>query len=191
LTDFMKAARLVLRTSSVDVDQPPADKSTDNSSSPVLPKPIQANLSSTKLSSGTPLMIIRDGHPRASRHAKRASLLELGDAIRLKSGERVVITYVGQGFTHRYIEWRGGAHNNCANVPLDTPVRLAWSFPRGLHRIGAFILTFILLLLFIVIAGILFETPTQTIKLGAGSSVATPAYVTRYDNFPVLERSQL
>lgn len=184
----MKAARLVLRTSSVDVDQPPADKSTDNSSSPVLPKPVQANLSSTKLSSGTPLMIIRDGHPRASRHAKRASLLELGDAIRLKSGERVVITYVGQGFTHRYIEWRGGAHNNFANVPLDTRVRLAWNFPRSLRRIGAFILTFILLLLFIVIAGILLETRTQTIKLGGWLFSSDTSYVTRYDNFPVLAK---
>ena len=158
----MQAARIVLRTSSVDVDQPPADKSTDNSSSAVLPKPGQANPSSTKLSSGTPLMIIRDGYPRASRHVKRASLPELGDAIRLESGKRVVVTYVSRGFTpaDRYIEWRGGGDNNCANVPLDTPVRLAWSSPRGLngkfapavqniniciHRIGSSILTFILL----------------------------------------------
>jgi hypothetical protein len=77
-------------------------------------------------------MIIRDGHRPASRHAKRASVLQLGDAIRLESGKRVVITYVSRGFapTERYIEWRGHGPNNWANVPLDTSVRLAWRLRR-------------------------------------------------------------
>jgi hypothetical protein len=128
----MNAARLVLRASSADIDQRPADKSTDKASPFPLPKPEQANRSSSKLSTGTPLMIIPDGHPPDSRHAKRASVLQLGDAIRLGNGKRVVITYASRGFapTERYIEWRGHGPNNWANVALDTPVRLAWRIPR-------------------------------------------------------------
>jgi hypothetical protein len=77
-------------------------------------------------------MIMRDGRRRALRRAKPASALRPGDAVRLKSGERVVITYGSPGFapTDRYIEWRGPWPNNWANVPLDTPVRLAWHLPR-------------------------------------------------------------
>jgi hypothetical protein len=94
------------------------------------PRPIE-------IFSGTPLMIMRDGRRRALRRAKRASALRPGDAIRLVSGKRVVITYVSPGFalTDRYIEWRGRGSNNWANVPLDTPVKLAWRLPFWTPRI--------------------------------------------------------
>jgi hypothetical protein len=75
---------------------------------------------------------MRDGRRKTLRRAKPASALQTGDAIRLKSGKRVVITYVSRGFapTDRYIEWRGRGSNNWANVSLDAPVRLAWHFAR-------------------------------------------------------------
>jgi hypothetical protein len=78
-------------------------------------------------------MIVHGSHLPASRRTKLASVLQLGDAIRLESGKRVVIDYVSRGFTptDRYIEWRGHGSHNWANVPLDTPVRLAWRVPRA------------------------------------------------------------
>jgi hypothetical protein len=82
-------------------------------------------------------MIMREGRRGVLRRAKTAGALRPGDAIRLESGERVVITYVSPGFapTDQYIEWRGRGPNNWANVPLDTPVKLAWRLPRWTPRI--------------------------------------------------------
>jgi hypothetical protein len=131
LTDLRNAARLVVRTSS-PVEQPSADRSAGNPPAPALPTPEQTNPPPSKVSSGTPLMIMRDVRRKALRCAKPASALRPGDTVRLKSGKRVVITYVSRGFTptDRYIEWRGPEPNNWANVPLDTPVRPAWRLPR-------------------------------------------------------------
>jgi hypothetical protein len=77
-------------------------------------------------------MIVRDGRRGSLRRAKPANALRPGDAIRLEGGKRVVITYVSRGFapSESYIEWRGRSSNNWGNVPVDTPVRLAWRLPR-------------------------------------------------------------
>ena len=62
------------------------------------------------------------------RRAKPAGALRPGDAIRLESGKRVVITYVSVGFapTDRYIEWRGAPTRNWANVSLNAQVIMGW-----------------------------------------------------------------
>ena len=130
MTDLRNAARLVLRVSSPSAVQPPEGRFAGNPPTPALPTRGPTNPPPSKVPSGTPLLIMRDGRRKTLRRAKPASALQTGDAIRLESGKRVVITYVSRGFapTDRYIEWRGRGPNNWANVPLDAPVRLAWHF---------------------------------------------------------------
>lgn len=131
LTDLRNAARLVLRVSSPTVA--PVDGSVANPPASALPMPRHASPGRIEISSGISLMITRYGHRKALRRSKPASALRPGDAIRLETGRRVVITYVSPGFapTDRYIEWRGPNNwENWANVPLDAMVRLAWQLPR-------------------------------------------------------------
>ena len=133
MTDLRNAARLVLRTSGLfTVEQPPGSGSAANPPALAVPMSGQADTQPSTTASGTALMIVRDGRRRGLRRTKRASALLPGDAIRLKSGARVVITYVSRGAAPnaKYIEWRDHSPKNWANVPLDTPVRLAWRLPR-------------------------------------------------------------
>ena len=108
MTDFRDAARLVLRSSSLNFKQPRTDKAAGNPQGPAPSMPGRANPPLIKTSSGTPLMIMRDGR-RWVGGLKEASTLRPRDAIRLETGERVAINYVSRGFApaDRYIEWRG------------------------------------------------------------------------------------
>jgi hypothetical protein len=80
------------------------------------------------ISSGTPVAVRGSGYSGTRRRAKPAGALRPGDAIRLESGKRVVITYVSVGFapTDRYIEWRGAPTRNWANVSLNAQVIMGW-----------------------------------------------------------------
>lgn len=97
MTDLRNAARLVLRTSGLfTVEQPPGSGSAANPPALAVPMSGQADTQPSTTASGTALMIVRDGRRRGLRRTKRASALLPGDAIRLKSGARVVITYVSR-----------------------------------------------------------------------------------------------
>jgi hypothetical protein len=122
----MEAYRLVLRAS------PSAAKELDiksDGNAPAQEPPVvcQAHQAPIPISSGTPIAVRSNGSSRATRRAKPAGTLGPGDAIRLETGERVVITYVSVGFrpTDRYIEWGGAPRTNWANVPADEQVILA------------------------------------------------------------------
>jgi hypothetical protein len=97
--------------------------------SPAFEPPIlyQAEQPPIRNFAGTPIATRHSGSWMALRRTKRASALRAGDAIRLETGERVVISYVSVGFepTDRYIEWRGPPMSNWTNVPFDAQVMLA------------------------------------------------------------------
>jgi hypothetical protein len=126
LPNLMDVWRTVLRISPSTVT-PGTDMPKGNTPAlePTIPngpdRPSARNLS------GTPVAVRRSDFLKALQHAKPASALRPGDAIRLETGERVVITYVSVGFapTDRYIEWRGPLLSNWANVRADVQVLLA------------------------------------------------------------------
>jgi hypothetical protein len=127
LIDLMDALRLVLRVSRSTAQEAGVEGPGSDVPVPGPLVPGQADPPALRISSGTAVAVRRSGFPRALRRAKQAGALRPGDAIRLESAERVVITYVSGGFapTDRYIEWRGPPLSNWANVPGDVHVLLA------------------------------------------------------------------
>jgi hypothetical protein len=126
LTNLMDAFRIVLRASPSAIMEPAANMPSGIAPAPE-PVPGPADPPRIQTSSGTPVAVAHSRSFRALRRAKPASELRPGDAIRLETGERVVITYASAGFasTHRYIEWRGPLISNWANVPLDGEIMLS------------------------------------------------------------------
>src|SRR6266446_7831020 len=146
LTDLTDYFRLVLRTSRSTADAPPADAPPADAppadappadappaDAPPADAPTadaratrQVDCSPVQTSLGTPVATPHSRPVRAARRAKPVCALQPGDAIRLETGERVVVTYVctGGGPGRRYIEWRGPLPSNWANLPLDALVVL-------------------------------------------------------------------
>jgi hypothetical protein len=125
LTDLIDYFRIVLRTSrstadALPTEAPPADPPTAEAPAT---RPVDRPL---QTSSGTPVAVPDSWPVRAARRAKPVSALQPGDAIRLETGERVVVNYVCTSGApgHRYIEWRGPLPSNWANLPLDALVVL-------------------------------------------------------------------
>jgi hypothetical protein len=116
LTDLTDYLRLVLRTSRSTADAPPADA----------PAARQLDRPPVQTSLGTPVAVPQSWPVRAARRAKPVSAIQPGDAIRLETGERVVVTYVctDRAPGHRYIEWRGPLPSNWAKLPLDALIVL-------------------------------------------------------------------
>ena len=125
--NLMDALRVVLRASRSTV-KPPGEMP-EGSNAPAFEPAILNEVEQPPIRNfaGAPIAIRHSGSWMAFRRTKRASALRPGDAIRLETGECVVITYESAGFepTHRYIEWRGPPTSNWTNVPFDAQVMLA------------------------------------------------------------------
>ena len=141
--NLMDALRIVLRASR-STAKPPGEMP-EGSHVPVFEPAMlnEAEQPPIRNFACTPIAIRHSGSWMAFRRAKPASALRPGNAIRLETGERVVITYVSVGFepTDRYIEWRGPATSNWTNVPFDAQVMLAlvyhFQFSIGRRSVGS------------------------------------------------------
>jgi hypothetical protein len=124
LINLTDALRLVLRVSRSTAQEAGVEMPESDAPIPGPPVPSQVDPPPIRISSGTPVAVRDRGYSGATRRAKPDGALRPGDAIRLESGERVVITYVSVGFapTDRYIEWRGAPTRNWANVSLNAEV---------------------------------------------------------------------
>ena len=127
MTSLMEAYRLVLRVSSSAAEEPADEMPCGNASASEPPVLDQSDRLPIPISCGTPLAVRRRRFWRATQRAKPAGMLRTGDAIRLETGKRVVITYISVGFapTDRYIEWGGAPRSSWANIPVDAQVILA------------------------------------------------------------------